>query len=225
MMLNIVFQNENFIICDKPAEVLSVPARDTNDARLCLGLELQNKLKQQIFPVHRLDFEVSGLIMYALNKQSHRQSQKWFENKKIQKKYIAKTSRQDFKHWPPELKNDRQVLELHLDIPFYWRTQIMRGKRRAFETENGDWAETKALLFNLGEENLDWILFPLTGKPHQLRFELSHRGFPICGDRLYGSDTEWVKPGIALRAIEFDFRSVNDRLGLPEKIQIQGWSK
>ena len=149
MMLNIVFQNENFIICDKPAEVLSVPARDTNDARLCLGLELQNKLKQQIFPVHRLDFEVSGLIMYALNKQSHRQSQKWFENKKIQKKYIAKTSRQDFKHWPPELKNDRQVLELHLDIPFYWRTQIMRGKRRAFETENGDWAETKALLNHL----------------------------------------------------------------------------
>jgi tRNA pseudouridine32 synthase/23S rRNA pseudouridine746 synthase len=66
--------------------------------------------------------------------------------------------------------------------------------------------------------HLYWILEPLTGRAHQLRFELSRHGYPIVGDVLYGAKDIFEK-GIALRAIELDLSKVNDRFGLPEKLQ------
>ena len=64
--MKFLFQNEHFVIMDKPAMVLTVPDRHQSD-RPCLGLELQKELKTQIFPVHRLDYEVSGLVLFALH--------------------------------------------------------------------------------------------------------------------------------------------------------------
>ena len=59
---SVLFENENFIAVDKKSGVLSVPSRmGKEDPRPVLGLELQETLKKQIFPVHRLDFEVSGM--------------------------------------------------------------------------------------------------------------------------------------------------------------------
>ena len=57
-MIHFVFKNNNFVVCNKEALVLSVPAREKSDLRDCLGLRLELELKTQIFPVHRLDYEV-----------------------------------------------------------------------------------------------------------------------------------------------------------------------
>ncbi len=217
-MIKIVFQNENFVVCDKPANVLSVPAREKNDPRSCLGLELQRHLNRQIFPVHRLDYEVSGLILFALDAKSHQTSQDWFLTKSIRKNYAAMTSPQNFSHWPESIKTERVKLDLLQGSEFFWKTQLLRGKKRSFESMHGEWAETQAHVIKVLEHEIHWRLFPITGKPHQLRFELSRRGFPILGDKLYGSAVEWNEPGIALRAYELDLKSVRDRLGLPEII-------
>ena len=77
----------------------------------------------------------------------------------------------------------------------------------------------------MNEGVITWNLYPLTGKPHQLRLELSRRGFPILGDVLYGSKVRltqdvWAFGSMALRAVEIDFTAVQDRLGLPERIMI-----
>lgn len=222
-MFKKIFQNENFIVCDKAPQVLSVPAREKDDLRPCLGIELQKELKMQVFPVHRLDYEVSGLIIYALNSKSHRQSQDWFLKKQIQKNYVAVTSPQNFAHWPENVRNDRCVLDLNSKSDFIWKTQIERGKRRSFESIRGEWAETKACVSLQNESSVVWDLFPVTGKPHQLRFELSRRGFPIWGDTLYGSKIAWKQPGIALKAYELDLGKIADRMGLPERMQIERW--
>ena len=220
-MIHILFQNENFVVCNKPAGVLSVPSRDRNDPRGCLGIALQHELKQSVLPVHRLDFEVSGLILFALNKKAHRASQNWFEKRTISKIYEAKTSLQDFSHWPEAIPTVRDKLELQLQKVFLWKTQIQRGKRRSFESPHGDWAETRAQVKNVEDSKVSWDLFPLTGKSHQLRLELSRRGFPIHGDTLYGSKI--VLPavsGISLRAVCLDLERVPDRLGLPVKLSL-----
>lgn len=224
-MIQIIFENENFVICDKPCQVLSTPDRHASD-RPCLGLELQKKLNQQIYPVHRLDFEVSGLIMYAKNKRAHQVSQSWFMDKVVTKKYQALTSTQDFSHWPENIQTVRGVLSLQPGQTFFWKTQIQRGKRRCFESTHGEWAETKAEVVTLNDGRISWNLYPLTGKPHQLRLELSRRGFPILGDKLYGSQfqitqTVWRHGSMALRSIEIDFTAIQERLGLPEKIVLQ----
>lgn len=246
-MIQIVWQNKEIVVCDKPALVLSVPSRDRNDPRPCLGLELQNYLGQQVYPVHRLDFEVSGLIIFALNEKSHRETQSWFSQKLIQKKYMALTPQQSFSHWPEHIQTERQLIPPQTGLEFVWKTQLFKGKKRAFESAHGEWAETKAKIVGLERRNaaqdrvkndtqndikdgvkegplfLSWELYPITGKSHQLRFELSRRGFPIVGDQLYGSQlsaADFQESGILLRAVELELGSVNQSLGLPKNISI-----
>lgn len=222
-MIRIVLQDENFVICDKPPGVLSVPSRDRHDPRGCLGIELRHHLQQSVLPVHRLDFEVSGLIIFALNKKAHQIAQNWFEKKTISKMYLAETSLQDFSHWPVAIPTVTDSVELDLKKTFHWKTQIQRGKRRSFESPHGEWAETRAQITQVTASLIHWNLFPLTGKPHQLRLELSRRGFPIDGDHLYGSKIKLPESaGISLRAVRLDLSQVANRLGLPGIISLIG---
>jgi len=225
-MIQIVFENRDFVFCDKPALVLSTPDRHHSD-RPCLGLALQQKLKTQIFPVHRLDFEVCGLVMYAKNEKAHRISQDWFFKKEISKKYLAISESQDFSHWPDKVKTDRSIISVEVGKEYAWTTQILRGKKRSYESEQGEWAQTRAVVAKLdtSSNKITWHLYPLTGKPHQLRLEMSRHGFVICGDSLYGSTQKldnkiWPFGGISLRAIELDLTKIKNRLDLPEKITL-----
>lgn len=208
MKLEIVFQNDDFVVLDKPAMVLTTPSREgASDERECLGIQLQAELGQQIFPVHRLDFEVSGLVMFAKNAKAHAVANGWFEHKSVFKVYQAFTTDQNFDHIPASVKNDRKVLVLKPQEKFLWKSRLLRGKRRAYDHSTGKPSETEAIY--LGKDSTTgwhrWELHPLTGRPHQLRYELSAHGFSIVGDDLYGSKTKFMRPGIALRAVTIDF--------------------
>ena len=95
-MIDIIFENENFVVCNKPCQVLSVPSRDRLEKRPCLGILLKEKYRTEILPVHRLDYEVSGLIIYALNNKAHKISQGWFEQKKNHKSVCRKNPEAKF---------------------------------------------------------------------------------------------------------------------------------
>lgn len=228
-MIDIVFENEHFIVCDKPGEVLSVPDRmGAASDRSCLGIELEKNKNIKIYPVHRLDYEVSGLIMYAKNSDAHKKSQDWFENKKIFKTYLGLSLEQNFDHvktWPEKVRTEfkSQIFRPEPEQKFVWKSQIERGKKRAYQSLHGDWTETHARLNRREKNILFWNLSPISGKSHQLRFEMSQHGFPLLGDQLYGSTQAldqdlWPYKGIGLRAIELDLSQINDRLGLPDKI-------
>jgi tRNA pseudouridine32 synthase/23S rRNA pseudouridine746 synthase len=201
-----VFENSHFIIVDKASMVLSVPARTgLADPRPCLGHILEQDLNCKIYPVHRLDFEVSGLIMYAKTPDAHRAGNSWFENKLISKTYIALTS--------SDINPSEKV-----GVPFEWKCSLLRGKKRAYESPAGKKSITHGMLV---EKNC-WHLNPVTGRSHQLRYELFRHGFPIIGDELYGSSLKFERGGIALRAFEINFQNITERekFGLPEKINI-----
>ena len=185
-MIDIVFENQHFVICDKPSGVLSTPSRfEADDQRGCLGTALQDSLKIQIYPVHRLDFEVSGLVMYAKNADAHRKANSWFENKQVFKTYTALTTGQDFSHIPSNVPNARLKIDLQPGMNFEWKSRILRGKRRAFESEQGKPSLTLATYIGVTtSEYHQWDLHPVTGRSHQLRFDLSRHGFPIVGDKL-----------------------------------------
>lgn len=224
-MIEIVFENLHFVICDKPSGVLSTPSRfEEDDPRRCLGTALQQQLKIQIYPVHRLDFEVSGLVMYAKNAEAHRKANAWFETKHVQKTYRALTTGQDFSHIPTNVPNEREKIELISGSSFEWKSRILRGKRRAFESPQGKPSLTLAKYLSIDERGYQqWDLHPVTGRSHQLRFDLSRHGFPIVGDKLYGSKSEWINENaIALRSFEIDFSNAPGAaaLGLPEKIVV-----
>ncbi|MGZ3782113.1 MAG: pseudouridine synthase, partial [Pseudobdellovibrionaceae bacterium] len=165
-MISIIFENAHFVICDKECGVLSTPSRfEESDDRRCLGTELQDSLKIQIYPIHRLDFEVSGLVMYAKNAEAHRKANGWFEHKKVQKTYRALTTDQDFSHIPANVQNSRVPLKLTMNQEFEWKSCILRGKRRAYESPQGKPSLTLAKYLNVDENQyLMWDLQPVTGR-------------------------------------------------------------
>lgn len=222
-MIHIVFQNQHFVICDKPHGVLSTPSRfEDEDERACLGTSLQKELGLQIYPINRLDYEVSGLVLYAKTPEAHRQGNLWFENKKVTKTYRAWTSAQSYAHIPDNVKNSRQPMDPHPGQTYQWRTRMLRGKRRAYESPQGKESLTMASFLGAKEKHLIWDLNPVTGRPHQLRFDLSRHGFAILGDKLYGSGVDYGENRIALRSYKIDFKSATgaNALGLPDALEI-----
>lgn len=220
MNLQPEFENEFFLIMNKEAGVLSTPPRFAEDSRPCLGTELQRTRGRQIFPVHRLDFEVSGLVIYALTADAHRAGNEWFEKKQIQKTYRALTTGPGFEHWPEKLP--RAEAKLEVGVTQNWRCRLLKGKKRAFESPQGKDSQTRATYWGKQGAYHAWDLQPLTGRSHQLRYELSRHGLPILGDKLYGSAVDFGEDRIALRAYLLDFSRTPDfkSWGLPPTIEI-----
>lgn len=202
-----IFENEHLVIVDKPALVLTVPSRiGDDDARPCLGTELQKSLGIQIYPVHRLDYEVSGLVLFAKSADCHRACNAWFENKIVQKTYEALSE-----GIPDGLSIGEEKL---------WKCTLLRGKKRAYESPHGKPSLTRACYLGMQESFLKWELQPVTGRSHQLRFDLFRHGFSIVGDELYGAKSRWEQSGIALRSVKIDFSDTKNftQFGLPSII-------
>ena len=216
----VLFRNDHVIAVDKPGGYLSVPSRmGAQDPRPCLGRELEKSLGVRLWPVHRLDEEVTGVILYALSPGAHRDLSKSFEDRTVTKRYEALT---DLGTASETQGIDREVL---------WECMLLRGKKRAYESPHGKPAATKARLLaqvTLSDgPALHWSLSPLTGRGHQLRFELYRHGFPIIGDALYGSKRDYGRDLIALRCMSLNFANLPAlvaRLGLPVEINAAHWT-
>ncbi len=206
-MIHIYCKNEHLCFVEKPSEWLSVPSRlGAEEPRPVLGIELQKQLGQRVFPVHRLDFEVGGIMVFALSEGGHKFISKLWESKSVTKIYEAIT------HGVPKM---------HLASKSgLWTSKLVRGKKRTFEAPHGKDSLTEYELLATKDDKLRkgnsysyWRLSPLTGRSHQLRYELSHRYQAIVGDKLYGSTLGFE--GIALRAVEIII-SESDKKLAPE---------
>jgi tRNA pseudouridine32 synthase/23S rRNA pseudouridine746 synthase len=207
-----IFENEHFLILDKPAGSLVIPARERSAETDLSLIETLRKERgeESIYVVHRLDREVSGIVLFAKTKEAHRESNRWFEEHLVQKTYQALTEK-----GAELLKAGEWVL---------WRSNLVRGKKRTFEAEHGKLSITEACLIEVGAKWCEFRLRPRTGRTHQLRVELSKRGYVILGDKLYGAKTVFRENEIALRAVELDFSSIRGSRDfmLPEKISVKG---
>jgi tRNA pseudouridine32 synthase/23S rRNA pseudouridine746 synthase len=215
MQLAIIFKNQHFVVIDKPTGILSVPSRTgRSDPRPVAGILLQDQLGSQIYPVHRLDEDTSGLLMFAMSQEASRAGNLWFESHEIIKTYEALSiplTLEDFQRWSTENT---------------WEIKLMRGKRRAYEANYGKESITKARCVSASSANKSvWHLKPITGRSHQLRYEMARHGFPIAGDFLYGSAQKADHDrGIDLRAFKLDLTQCRSRsdFNLPEVIGIGG---
>lgn len=210
-MKSILFQNEHLIAFHKPSSWLSVPGRDgKKEERDCLSFWIQDRLKLQLFPVHRLDREVSGVILYAKNAQAHREFNLGFENHTIRKTYQAIS-----------LKNENLP-----QAPLKWENLLVRGKKRSFEAPHGKKAITEVSKIDKGHLNQQqcsiWKLHPITGRSHQLRVHMNQAGFVIWGDLLYGDNEIFDEGAIALRSIRVDIpENLSLKFGVPAFIETE----
>ena len=84
--LKILFQDNDILVLDKPSGLLSVAGR------LAIHKDSLQTRVQRVFPsasvVHRLDMSTSGIMLMALNKESHRHISRQFQNRQISKRYL-----------------------------------------------------------------------------------------------------------------------------------------
>lgn len=213
--MKIIFQNEFFVMIDKNSGYLSVPSRfPDRDQRLVAGIELEKQLGQKVFPVHRLDCEVSGILMFALQAEAHKEANSIFEKHQVQKTYQALTSAQAGIQIP------------EIGKMFTWKAKVLRGKKRSYESPHGKLSVTEAIFQGLHNEKgqYRWTLKPITGRSHQLRFDLSRHGFPIIGDVLYGGNDIGKPEEIQLRACEIEFSNDDfcEKWKLPKQLKVVG---
>lgn len=203
-----LFENTNFLVVDKRPGFLSVPSRlGEKEVRPCEIAQWSKAKQIRLWAVHRLDEEVSGVLLFAKTAEAHRIANSWFEKRLVHKTYEALTESPDDKFKPQE--------------KLVWKSRLLRGKKRAYERDFGKESVTEATFLG----NSLWRLSPLTGRSHQLRFEMAKHGFPVLGDELYGSKIEPAIPGaIALRSVELNLSHCSERqaLGLPEKLGAEG---
>ncbi|MEO6774273.1 MAG: RluA family pseudouridine synthase, partial [Kofleriaceae bacterium] len=172
----VVFEDPWLVVVAKPVGLLSVPGRsglltDSVQARLTARYG-------RAFIVHRLDLDVSGLMLVAKDEATHAILQKMFARREIDKRYVA-----ILEAAPARALGDAGTIELAV------RVDLEDRPRQLVDPIHGKPAITAWQ--RLGGARV--ALFPRTGRTHQLRVHCAHPAglaSPIAGDRLYGTPGE-----------------------------------
>jgi 23S rRNA pseudouridine1911/1915/1917 synthase len=203
----IVFENEDFLVINKPAGVLVHSTKYDEKSLVewlikrypyivCVG---EDKNRPGI--VHRLDKDTSGLLLIAKNQKAFDYFKKLFQERKIKKGYLALVY--------GEIKNKKGVIDKPIGIV---ASSIKRStaaqKMKELKEAITEYEVIK--VFEWGKEKLTLLrVFPKTGRTHQIRVHLASIGHPIVGDKIYGRKKEKIAVRLFLHAYLLEFPSPN----------------
>ena len=167
-----LYRDTQIVVVNKPAGLLSVPGRPPNDRDSALGRLQQINPESRV--VHRLDMSTSGLMVFALDAESHRNLSRQFQDRKVKKGYVAEI-------WQKPAEPEGEVnLPLRCDWP--------NRPRQMVDHELGKPSLTKYQLMSSDSPHGRVWLEPVTGRSHQLRVHMAELGHPIIGCEFYAHE-------------------------------------
>ena len=180
--MEILFSDRNIVVCVKPVGL---------DSESEMTAALKEALGGEIFPIHRLDKNVGGVMVFARTKQAAAALSKAVQEGTMIKEYVAMV------HGTPPENGDWQ------DLLFKDSTKnkvfVVKKERRGVKKARLEFNRLSA-----GEESLVRIRLH-TGRSHQIRVQFSSRGFPLVGDHKYGSKDGRSAPMLFSCRITFPF--------------------
>lgn len=184
--LDILYQDEQLVVLNKPSGLLSVPGKAPEHFD-----SLQYRV-QRVWPqatvVHRLDMATSGVMVMALTKAAQRELNRQFQQRLTAKRYIALVQGQ------PQANIGSIELPLICDWP-------NRPKQKVcFEYGKPSLTHFRVLQRYSDYTRLE--LEPVTGRSHQLRVHMQAIGHPILGDKFYATAKTPAAPRLQLHAAE-----------------------
>ncbi len=183
--LDIVYEDDNMLVVNKPSGMLTHPAVNEKNGTLVNALlfkygenlsDINGELRRGI--VHRLDRNTSGLLMIAKNNKTHEYLAGLIRNHQITKKY-----RTIVKGVYP---NDEDIINLPIG-----RHPTQPHKMAV--VEGGKESTTLIKVIERFKDATYLEVTLITGRTHQIRVHLSHKGFPVFNDTLYGAGMAKVK--------------------------------
>ncbi len=166
---DIVFENEDFVALNKVPGLLTIPDRH-DESQASLYKFLQKKY-EDIFIVHRLDRETSGLVIFAKNAETHKYLSQLFEQRKIKKTYLGIVRGS----LPVKAGSIEESITEH---PYKKGLMTVNKKGKSSLTDY-------KVLEDYGIYSL--VQFGIhTGRTHQIRVHMKFAGHPIACDPLYG---------------------------------------
>ena len=196
--LDVLHEDQELIIVDKPAGLLSVPGRGAHLSDCLLSRV------QEAFPtarlVHRLDRDTSGVMVFAQTDHAQRHLSRQFEDRKVKKTYVAR------------IRGTLEPKKGEVDLPL-----IVDWPNRPLQKvchETGKPALTIWRVQRYGQNETRLRLMPQTGRSHQLRVHMLALGHPILGDPLYASGEAAKFPRLMLHSEELRLSHPESGAGL-----------
>lgn len=219
-MLDVLYEDNHVLAVNKPALLPTMGVAEDKSSLLSVAKEyIRRKYDKPgnvyLGIVSRLDAPVTGVVLLARTSKAASRLSEQFRERDVEKVYWAIVEG----HMEPHsgnltdfMRKDERHRRMHIaapSTPGAQRAELSyavlcedgeRGKRGEGEMREGDRIGTAqfTLSSQIGAVSLVEVR-PLTGRKHQIRVQLSHAGFPIVGDRKYGSGRAF-SPGIALHS-------------------------
>jgi 23S rRNA pseudouridine1911/1915/1917 synthase len=173
----IVHEDEDLIVVEKPAGLLTAPTPESDRNNLVSLLARTAAGKRAIFVVHRIDLDTSGLLVFARNDDANKALSEMFRQHDLRREYLAVAAgvvRDDLQLVDRPLRGKRAVTHLAVVERFGERATLLRARLE-------------------------------TGRTHQIRLHLQGEGHPVLGDATYGRRTDRDPPRMALHATRLAF--------------------
>ena len=189
--LKIIYEDRDTLVISKDPNITVNSKGQISLANNIANYFKSNNINSKVRFVNRLDMDTSGLILVAKNKYAHAFYQKQIENNEMIKKYIAIVDP-----------------NANLDMLYEEKFAYDEKSKSYVVSEDGKTAKTIFKSLKLLEDRTIVECQILTGKTHQIRASLSSLGYPIFGDKLYGSDKNLDR--FLLHSYKLSFRNFKD---------------
>lgn len=210
-----IFEDDHLLVADKPHFLPVTPAGAAVNE--CLLYRLQQRLRiQELAPLHRLDRETAGLVLFAKTRSARAQYAKLFADRTIERTYeavsVVRSDAQPGSEW---------LVENRLETGDPWFVmKIATGAPNA---------STRILLTGVRDNLGRFELLPRTGKKHQLRVHMMSLGFPILNDPYYPmlqsrSPEDYSHPlQLLARRIRFDDPLIGKEMDFRSQQELSCW--
>ena len=167
----VLHSDADLLVADKP-HFLTVTPAGAHVHETLLGRLIRRTGNDALVPLHRLDRDTAGLVLFSANPHSRARYQALFRERRIEKSYEALA---------PALPN--------IEFPCTRSSRMAAGEPffRMQEIEGPANSETRIDIVARGDGTWRYALTPITGRKHQLRVHMAALGAPIVNDRMYPS--------------------------------------
>jgi tRNA pseudouridine32 synthase / 23S rRNA pseudouridine746 synthase len=169
--LEILYHDDDLLMVNKPAGLLSVPGKGPEKQDCMINRVLRFNPNARV--VHRLDQGTSGIVMFPLNYTCLRLLTKQFETRDVHKRYVAIVAG----------IVEQDTGEVQLPLICDWPNRPLQ--KICFESGKPAHTRFQVLERNIATQTTRVLLEPVSGRTHQLRVHMLSLGHPMLGDQLY----------------------------------------